>query len=94
MATLTIRIPDDKHSRLKALAQYRHVSINKLMDELSTQALAEFDLSGLWLAIYAILTIIDCKTALPFGVKSQINAAKFKITVTQKTILKGCFLDL
>ena len=43
MATLTIRIPDDKHSRLKALAQYRHVSINKLIDEFSTQALAEFD---------------------------------------------------
>jgi len=43
MATLTIRIPDDKYSRLKALAQYRHVSINKLIDELSTQVLAEFD---------------------------------------------------
>lgn len=43
MATLTIRIPDDKHTRLKALAQYRHVSVNKLVEELSTQALAEFD---------------------------------------------------
>jgi len=43
MATLTIRIPDDKHKRLKALAKYRHVSINKLVEELSTQALAEFD---------------------------------------------------
>jgi len=43
MATLTIRIPDDKHSRLKALARHRHVSVNKLIDELSTQALAEFD---------------------------------------------------
>ncbi|MBL3601841.1 MAG: toxin-antitoxin system HicB family antitoxin [gamma proteobacterium endosymbiont of Lamellibrachia anaximandri] len=43
MATLTIRIPDDKHGRLKALAKHRHVSVNKLMDELSTQALAEFD---------------------------------------------------
>ena len=43
MATLTIRIPDDKHSRLKALAQYRHVSLNKLVEELSTRALAEFD---------------------------------------------------
>ena len=43
MATLTIRIPDDKHNRLKALAQYRHISINKLVEELSTQALAEFD---------------------------------------------------
>jgi len=36
-------MPDDKHNRLKALAQYRHVSVNKLVEELSTQALAEFD---------------------------------------------------
>ncbi len=43
MATLTVRIPDDKHGRLKALAQHRHVSVNKLIEELSTQALAEFD---------------------------------------------------
>ena len=43
MATLTIRMPDDKHSRLKALAQYRHLSVNKLIEELSTVALAEFD---------------------------------------------------
>ena len=43
MATMTIRIPDDKHSRSKALARYRHVSVNKLVEELSTQALAEFD---------------------------------------------------
>ena len=43
MATLTVRIPDDKHGRLKALAQYRHMSVNKLIEELSTQALSEFD---------------------------------------------------
>ena len=43
MATMTIRIPDDKHRRLKALARHRHVSVNKLIEELSTQALAEFD---------------------------------------------------
>ena len=43
MATMTIRIPDDKHSRLKALARHRHMSVNKLVEELSTQALAEFD---------------------------------------------------
>jgi hypothetical protein len=43
MATLTIRIPEGKHSRLKALAKYRQVSVNKLIEELSTQALAEFD---------------------------------------------------
>ena len=43
MATLTIRMPDDKHSRLKQLAESRGVSVNKLIEELSTIALTEFD---------------------------------------------------
>jgi hypothetical protein len=43
MATLTVRIPDDKHLRLKQLAQSKGISINKLIEELSTVALAEFD---------------------------------------------------
>lgn len=43
MGTLTIRLPDDKHSRLKSLAKRKKVSINKLMEEFSTQAIAEFD---------------------------------------------------
>ncbi len=43
MATLTIRLPDDKHERLKLLADKRHISLNKLMEELSTIALTEFD---------------------------------------------------
>jgi len=43
MSALTIRLPDDKHSRLKALASHKKVSINKLIEKLSTQAIAEFD---------------------------------------------------
>ncbi|MEL6605748.1 MAG: toxin-antitoxin system HicB family antitoxin [Cyanobacteria bacterium J06614_10] len=43
MATLTVRLPDDKHERLKAFAQSRGMSVNKLIEELSTVALAEFD---------------------------------------------------
>lgn len=43
MATLTIRMPDDKHSRLKQLAESRGLSVNKLVEELSTIALTEFD---------------------------------------------------
>ncbi|MGJ8629485.1 MAG: toxin-antitoxin system HicB family antitoxin [Glaciecola sp.] len=43
MSTLTIRLPDDKHERLKALAAHRKITMNRLIDELSTQALAEFD---------------------------------------------------
>ncbi len=43
MATLTIRLPDDKHERLKQLAETRGISINKLMDEFCTKAISEFD---------------------------------------------------
>jgi len=43
MGTMTIRLPDDTHERLRDLAQRRKVSLNRLMEELSTQALAEFD---------------------------------------------------
>ena len=43
MATITVRIPDEKYERLKQLARHQGVSINKLIDELSTTALAEFD---------------------------------------------------
>ncbi len=32
-----------EHDRLRALAAHKKVSINKLIEELSTQALAEFD---------------------------------------------------
>ena len=44
MSTLTIRMPDDKHQRLKQLAESRGISINKLIEELSTIALTEFDI--------------------------------------------------
>jgi len=43
MSTLTIRLPDDKHERLKALAEARQISVNKLIDELATVALANHD---------------------------------------------------
>jgi plasmid stability protein len=43
METLTIRLPEDKHQRLKVLAEMRGISVNKLMEELSTIALTEFD---------------------------------------------------
>lgn len=43
MSTLTIRLPDDQHERLKALASSRGTSLNKLFEEFSAKALAEFD---------------------------------------------------
>jgi len=43
MSALTIRLPDDKHQRLKELSQRRHTSVNRLIDEMTTLMLAEFD---------------------------------------------------
>jgi predicted DNA-binding ribbon-helix-helix protein len=43
MSTMTIRLPDDKHLRLKQLAKSRHLSINKLVEELTTQVLSAHD---------------------------------------------------
>ena len=43
MKTLTVRLPNEKHERLRQLAREREMSMNKLFDELATTALAEFD---------------------------------------------------
>ncbi|MBK9020829.1 MAG: toxin-antitoxin system HicB family antitoxin [Sulfuritalea sp.] len=43
MAALTVRLPDDKHLRLKALARSRGTPLNRLIDEMTTLMLAEFD---------------------------------------------------
>jgi predicted transcriptional regulator len=43
MSTLTIRLPDDKNARLRQLAKHRQVSVNKLVEELATISIAEFD---------------------------------------------------
>lgn len=43
MTAFTVRMPEDKHRRLKNLAQARGVSVNKLMEEAATAMLAEFD---------------------------------------------------
>jgi predicted DNA-binding protein len=43
VSTLTIRLPDNTTERLKTLARSRGLSVNKLVEEMSTQALAAFD---------------------------------------------------
>ncbi|WP_085338738.1 toxin-antitoxin system HicB family antitoxin [Aquidulcibacter paucihalophilus] len=44
MSVLTIRLPDDQHERLKALAAHRRISMNKLVEELASRAVTEFDI--------------------------------------------------
>ena len=43
MGTLTLRLPNEQHERLKTLAARRGVSLNRLFEELSARALAEFE---------------------------------------------------
>lgn len=43
MSALTLRLPDDKHQRLRALAQSRGTTLNRLIDDMTTVMLAEFD---------------------------------------------------
>jgi hypothetical protein len=43
MSALTVRLPDEKHRRLKALAKTRGTPLNRLIDEMTTLMLAEFD---------------------------------------------------
>ena len=43
MTALTVRLPDEKHRRLKALAKSRGTPLNRLIDEMTTLMLVEFD---------------------------------------------------
>ena len=43
MSTVTLRLPDDTCQRLKQLAASRGISLNKLMEELGTAAIAAHD---------------------------------------------------
>ena len=43
MSSLTIRLPDNTADRLKSLARSRGLSVNKLVKEMSVQALAAWD---------------------------------------------------
>ncbi|MGH8284426.1 MAG: toxin-antitoxin system HicB family antitoxin [Steroidobacteraceae bacterium] len=43
MSAVIVRLPEDKRIRLKALARARGTSVNKLMEEMTTILIADFD---------------------------------------------------
>ncbi len=43
MSALIVRMPQEKRERLKQLARARSMSVNRLIDEMATILLAEFD---------------------------------------------------
>ena len=44
MSTITLRLPDTQHERLKDLAAAKGVSLNKLLEELTARVIAEADI--------------------------------------------------
>ena len=59
MSTLTIRLADDSHEWLKELARHRGVSVNKLMEELSTIAVTQHDAKMRFRALAACGSVED-----------------------------------
>ena len=53
MATMTIRIPDAKHERLRLLAERHGTSLNKLVEEWANVALAQYDTEARFRAMTA-----------------------------------------
>ena len=43
MSALTVRLPDEKYRLLKQLSKRRGTSVNRLIDEMATLMIAEFD---------------------------------------------------
>lgn len=43
MSTLTIRLPENKHERLRLIAKARGISVNRLIDEWATSAISQHD---------------------------------------------------
>ena len=70
MSTMTIRIPNDRHERLRQLAKYRGISVNKLVEEFSTIGLAQFDAE---LRFRSIASRGDPKRAL--AILDKVDAA-------------------
>ena len=53
MATMTIRIPDAKHERLRLLAERHGTSLNKMVEEWANVALAQYDAEARFRAMAA-----------------------------------------
>ena len=65
MSTLTLRLPEDVANRLRNVAEARGLSVNKLITEISVQALAAYDTETRFKAlasgadIQAALAVLD-----------------------------------
>ncbi|MFZ0547212.1 MAG: toxin-antitoxin system HicB family antitoxin [Candidatus Promineifilaceae bacterium] len=51
MGTITVRLSNEAHQRIKELASSRNISLNKLYEEFTVMALAEFDAENRFTAL-------------------------------------------
>ncbi len=77
MSTLTIRLPDDAAERLKSLAKARGLSVNKLVERMTYEAIAAFDTEARFRAraasadIPTALSILDRLDEMDTGAKRR-----------------------
>lgn len=64
MTNFTIRLADDQHARLKALAARRGISLNKLFEEMSAKVISEFDAEARYRARAARGSAEDARAVL------------------------------
>jgi predicted transcriptional regulator len=98
MATLTLRIPDDKHRRLEQLAESRGISVHQLIDELSTIALVASDAYTRFQALaeqgnvqtgLQLLDLIDARLA---NQRSSISSPTIATPITPHPHDRNCGL--
>jgi hypothetical protein len=82
MSTLTIRMPDDTHARLRNLARRRGVSINKLIEEMAIATLSAHDAEVRFLLLAArgnpkrALAILDRLDAADAGKRQGFSEGR------------------
>lgn len=64
MSTLTIRLPDDAAARLKSLARARGMSVNKLVERMTYEAIASFDTESRFRALAAAADVTSALAVL------------------------------
>src|ERR1700682_2052242 len=87
MSTLTIRLPATKHQRLKDFARARGVSMNKLVEEWATVALAQLDAENHYRLTDAVGAVLHSVTAFEEGRWEQIPPEMFDVARIQRAYI-------
>jgi hypothetical protein len=83
MSALIIRLPEEKRTRLKMVAKSRKVSVTKLIEEMATILLADFDAETPLLTMFGIIiAVISPKRSWRWPVASATIWTAFVLSYT------------